>query len=99
MKKLAEVEDARDVMSQGLEWGVWKWLTEKRRVRAIADEARNALDDFEMKIKLAWSDDLKVAYNHLVSKNGEAKRGRGKKSAKPVGNGKVDAKALAVVAG
>jgi hypothetical protein len=99
MKKLAEVEDARAVMSQGLEWGVWKWLTEKRRVRAIADEARNALDDFEMKIKLTWSDDLKVAYNHLVSKNGEAKRGRGKRSAKPVGNGKVDSKALAAVAG
>lgn len=98
MKKLATVEEARAIMTQGTEWGVWKWLTEKKRVRGIADEARAALDDLEMKVKLTWSDDLKIAYNQLVSENGAPKRGRGKnKSAGSVGNGKADAKAVAAV--
>ncbi|HUI84951.1 MAG TPA: hypothetical protein VL240_12045 [Candidatus Binatia bacterium] len=78
MKKLAAVESARAIMTEGMEWGVWKWLMEKKRVRAIADEARAALDDLEMKVKLTWPDDLKIAYNQLVSDNGEAKRGRRK---------------------
>lgn len=76
MKKLPAVEDARAVMTQGTEWGVWKWLTEKKRVRTIADQARATLDDVEMKVKLTWSDDLKVAYNQLVAQNGDAKQAR-----------------------
>jgi hypothetical protein len=36
-------------------------LLEKKRVRQIADEARAALDEFEMKVKATWSDDLKIA--------------------------------------
>ena len=89
MKKLPAVEDARNIMTQGLEWGVWKWLTEKKRVRAIADEARTALDDLEMKVKLSWSDDLKVAYNQLVSENDDAKRKRGKAKAASTTQSKV----------
>jgi hypothetical protein len=56
MKKLPAVEEARAIMKEGMEWGVWKWLTEKKRVRAIADKARAALDDQEMQVKLAWPD-------------------------------------------
>ncbi len=98
MKKLAAVEDARAVMTQGLEWGVWKWLIEKKRVRALADEARAALDDLEMKVKLTWSDDLKLAYNQLVSDNGDAKQARRKsKASKPPANNKIDPKVLASV--
>ena len=67
MKKLHAVEDARAVMTQGLEWGVWKWLTEKKRVRALADLARAALDDLEMKVKLTWSDEHKLAYNQQLN--------------------------------
>jgi hypothetical protein len=78
MKKLPEVEDARAIMTLGMEWGVWKWLMEKKRVRGIADQARAALDDAEMKIKLTWGDDLKIAYNQLVSENGEARHARSK---------------------
>ncbi len=76
MKKIAAVEQARAIMTQGMEWGVWKWLIEKKRVRAIADEAKSALDDCEMKVKLAWSDELKIAYNQLVTENGDDKRRR-----------------------
>jgi len=81
MKKLPAVEDARAIMTQGMEWGVWKWLTEKKRVRGIADVARAALDDQEMKVKLTWSDDLKLAYNQLVSEDDAPKRGCGKSKA------------------
>ena len=98
MRKLSPVQDARVVMAQGLEWGVWKWLLEKKRVRAIADEARAALDEYEMKVKGTWSDELKVAYNHLVSQNGDAKRTRqkarpGKKERAP----KIDLQVMAAV--
>lgn len=78
MNKLPAVEDARTIMTQGMQWGVWKWLTEKNRVRAIADKARAALINAETKVKLRWSDELKIAYNHLVSENGTAKRARTK---------------------
>ncbi len=81
MRKLPAVEDARAIMTEGTEWGVWKWLLEKKRVRGIADEARAALDEFEMKVKATWSDNLKIAYNHLVLQNGDAKQARQK--AKP----------------
>jgi len=100
MKKLPAVEDARAIMTQGLEWGVWKWLTEKKRVRAIADVARAALDDLEMKVKLTWSDEHKLAYNRLVSEDGDAKQARGKsksKGAKSAPSGKADPKVLAAI--
>jgi len=98
VKKLPAVEDARAVMAQGMAWGVWKWLTEKKRVRALADEARAALDDFEMKVKLTWSNEYKLAYNQLVSENGDARQARSKsKVVKSATNGNVDAKVLAAV--
>jgi hypothetical protein len=76
VKKLPEVENARQIMTQGVQWGVWKWLIEKKRVRGIADQARAALDNLEMEIKLNWNDDLKIAYNHLVTQNGNSKSAR-----------------------
>ena len=76
MRKLPAVENARAIMTEGMEWGVWKWMTEKRRVRATADEARAALDDLEKRVKAAWSDDLKQAYNRLLSEDGNGKRTR-----------------------
>ena len=100
MKKIPAVEEARAVMMQGMEWGVWKWLIEKKRVRGLADVARAALDEQEMNVKLTWSDEHKLAYNQLASENGDAKRTRGKsksKSAKPASNDKADAKVLAAV--
>jgi hypothetical protein len=102
MRKLPAVEQARAIMLEGTEWGVWKWLTEKKRVRELADKARTALDDAEMKTKLTWSDDLKIAYNQLVNENGNAKRTRGKPASKskvdkPTAAPKIDPKILAAV--
>ena len=96
MRKLPTVEDARAIMTEGMEWGVWKWLLEKKRVRGIADEARAALDEVEMKVKATWADDLKIAYNQLVSQNGDVKQSRQKsKSGKKEEAAKVDSQIMA----
>jgi hypothetical protein len=63
MRKLDAVEEARAIMTQGLERGVFKWLLEKRKARIIADKATAALNDAEDKVKATWSDELKRAYN------------------------------------
>jgi hypothetical protein len=76
MRKLPAVEAARAIMTEGMDWGVWKWLVEKKRVRAIADEARAALDNLEMKVKETWSNEYKIAYNQLVAQDDRTKRGR-----------------------
>lgn len=85
-------------MTEGMDWGVWKWLLEKKRVRAIADEARAALDEAEKKVKATWSDDLKIAYNQLVSQDDSGNRAR--KNSKPVTKPethKIDPKIVAAV--
>jgi len=98
MKKLPAVEDARALMKEGMEWGVWKWLTEKKRVRALADEARAALDDLEMKVKLTWPEEYKLAYNHLVEEDDGSKRPRkNAKGAKAAVAVKIEPKLLAAV--
>ena len=81
MRKLEAVEDARAIMTQGLEWGVFKWLMEKPKVRKIADRATEALNDAEDKVKATWSDDLKRAYNHLATQAAS----KGKKASKDGG--------------
>lgn len=65
MQKLEAVENARSLMLEAQEWPVWRWLTEKRRVREAADQANEALDKLEEKIKGSWSDELKHAYREL----------------------------------
>jgi hypothetical protein len=80
MKKLEAVETARAIMTEGMEWGMFKWLMEKPKVRRIADLATEALNDAEDKVKATWSDNLKRAYNHLATQDGDA--GRGKKAGK-----------------
>ena len=98
MRKLPAVEEARAIMTQGTEWGVWKWLLEKKRVRAIADEARAALDEMEAKVKANWSDDLKIAYNQLVSQEDNPKPTRKRdKPGRKAETQKIDPKAMAAV--
>jgi hypothetical protein len=81
MRKLPEVEEARSIMKQGMDWGVWKWLTEKKRVRQIADGATAALDRTELTVKQAWPEELKQAYDALVDEEfSAAKKGKKKSS-------------------
>src|SRR5450756_133924 len=95
MKKLEAVEEARAIMTAGREWGVFKWLMEKRKVRIIADKATAALNEAEDKVKATWSDELKKAYNHPATQNGEATKG--KRGAKAKDDAKsFDAEILAI---
>jgi hypothetical protein len=99
MKKLEAVEEARFTMTQGMEWGVFKWLMEKPKVRKIADRATEALNNAEDKVKATWGDDLKLAYNYLATQDEDepekAKKG-GKVKTTPKG---IDEDALAVAKG
>ena len=79
MQKLTAVEDAKNLLDVAKDWGVWKWLTEKKRVRSTADIAWEALEEYEKKVRASWSDDLKKAYQELVAQaaldsNPKAKR-------------------------
>jgi hypothetical protein len=97
MKKLPAVEEARTIMTEGMGWGVWKWLMEKKRVRQIADDARTALDELEIQVKLKWPDQYKLAYNELVG-DAAPKRGRkGAKNTKAATHSKGDTKIVAAV--
>ena len=94
MKKLEAVEEARAIMTQGKEWGVFKWLMEKRKVRGIADRATAALNECEDKVKATWSDELKRAYNYLATHDSD--EGKGKKGAKAKEDAKFDPEILAI---
>jgi DNA repair ATPase RecN len=65
MDKLEAVENARNLMLEAREWPVWTWLTEKSRVRDAANQADDAFDELEKKIKQSWSEELKCAYREL----------------------------------
>ena len=67
MQKLPEVEQAREIMTVSQDWGVFRWLAEKKRVRTIADRAVAAFDDVEATVKDSWPDELKKAYDELVA--------------------------------
>lgn len=74
MQKLIEVEEARALMNVAKDWSVWRWLMEKKRVRAKSDRAVEALDAVEADVKSGWSDDLKKAYAELASNGAKARK-------------------------
>jgi hypothetical protein len=51
MQKLAAVGEAKALFQEATDWGVWRWLTEKRRVREAADAAWEALEECERKVR------------------------------------------------
>jgi len=65
MRKLVEVEEAKELMTAASEWSVWRWLIEKKRVRATADRAVEALNEMEKKVKGTWEDQHHKAYREL----------------------------------
>jgi hypothetical protein len=75
MRKLVQVEDAKSLLEVAKEWGVWKWLTEKKRVRQTADIAWEAFDELEKEVRSAWSDDLQKAYAELAAESELAEGG------------------------
>ncbi|MBZ5654086.1 MAG: hypothetical protein LAO56_02280 [Acidobacteriia bacterium] len=69
MRKLIEVEHAKALMTEAMNWSVVKWLSEKKRVRKTADLANAALDRLDQEIKTHWSDEMKAAYSELGAKS------------------------------
>lgn len=69
MRKLAAVEEARALMQEAMDWSMWRWLLEKAHVREVADRATAALDQADRGAKAKWSDELKQAYEALVTQN------------------------------
>src|SRR5689334_17143534 len=77
MKKLDSVAGAKALLNEAKDWGTWRWLTEKRRVRAAADAAWADLEEVEKSVKGSWGDDLRKAYRELQlasKKSSEAAR-------------------------
>jgi len=66
MRKLAEVEEAKALMNEALDWSVMRWLKDKKRVRKAADRANEALDQLSEETKLQWPDELRSAYGALA---------------------------------
>jgi hypothetical protein len=68
VRKLPEVEEARELMNEAMQWSVFTWLFQKSRVREIADRANAALDKLNQATKARWSEEIKVAYKTLSGK-------------------------------
>lgn len=71
MKKLPQVEIAKTVMMDAMNWSVMKWMREKKSVRAVADEANDAIDRVNQEIKLRWPLNLQSELQVLTS-NGKS---------------------------
>jgi len=62
MHKLPAVEEAKALFAEAREWGMWKWLSEKRRARRTADAAWEALEACENRVKAKWSPETRAAF-------------------------------------
>lgn len=74
MRKLVEVQEAKALMNEAMDWSVFTWLFEKSRVRETADQAVAALDSSERAVKARWSDEAKAAYKNLTAEAAKAAR-------------------------
>jgi hypothetical protein len=83
MRKLPDVEYAKELMTEAMDWSVFKWLWEKGRVRETADKANAALDDLEKRVKTRWRDDLKAAHKEFEGQKGSSAKGRGQRPGSP----------------
>jgi hypothetical protein len=72
MRKLPEVQQAKELMNDAKNWSVFTWMLEKSRVRETADQANAALDRLERATKARWSDEVKAEYKKLSGKTGAA---------------------------
>lgn len=73
MRKLPEVQEAKELMKEAMDWSAFKWLWEKSRVRETADRANAALDRMERTVKSHWSAKDKDTLKLLTAKTAAAK--------------------------
>lgn len=62
--QLTEVEQARALMTEAIDWSVMRWLIEKKRVRKIADRANEVLNATEQEIHSRWSTAFRKVYEN-----------------------------------
>lgn len=74
MKKLTEVDEAKVLFLEAIDWSVMRWLREKKRVRTTADKANNALWALQKEVKTKWPEDLRAAYDALQNGSGGTSR-------------------------
>ena len=72
MEKLAAVEEARALFTVAKDWSILKWLTEKKRVRKMADTGTAALDEKEREVKSGWPEELRTAYAAVAPPSDDA---------------------------
>ena len=84
MRKLAEVQKAKDLMHEAMEWSAFNWLFKTSTVRETADQAKAALDRLERAVKARWSDEAKAAYERLAAKPGKAGAEHQKRQPPPI---------------
>ena len=79
MEKLSQVQDAKALLSEATTWSVMKWLREKKRVRAIADQANALLDALRHQTQQSWPEELQAEYVSMKTdpRNGQEKQHRG----------------------
>lgn len=65
MQKLPDVQAAKELMNEAMEWSTFKWLFEKPKVREAADRANAALDEMNRCVKARWEGEAKAAYKKL----------------------------------
>jgi len=66
MDRMPEVEAAKKLMNEAISWSVMKWISEKKRVRKLADQANFVLDETNRAVKARWDSVLKRAYESLT---------------------------------
>lgn len=69
MPNLAAVLEARTVFNEALNWSVMKWLSEKKKVRKIADAANLTLDNAEKELRRRWDPSIEEAYKALQDRS------------------------------
>ena len=67
MKKIPAVEEAKAIMTEAQDWGIWRWLTEKRKVRLAADTCNESLSRAEKNVIEGWPDEMRAAYEGLAA--------------------------------
>src|SRR6476620_10704483 len=80
MHKLPAVEEAKQLFEAAKDWGLWRWLLEKRKCRQTADAAWAAFDEYENKVKASWSDDVRKAWREVETETAAAADGRAKRA-------------------
>ena len=74
MKKITEVEEAKAIMTEAQDWGMWRWLMEKRKVRLAADSCNDALARAEKRVLESWPEEMRTAYEALAQEQTAKKR-------------------------